>query len=308
MEKITTIKLLLAWFIFGLVLGCAAKPNPLPPDVMARKLANSEDFSKKSFGDSSQFSESDVGGEGRFSDIVIQESEAFSPGITTEGPESSLEKSSESGGIANLGDIKGQSSGVGNLKGEGSRSGGIGDFGVNLGEGLKAGDIGNLRDPYGGFAMPDSSRSGVSGSKVPSENGNRDSGSNGGKPYEPLDEVARLKPFEPTENLKDIHFEYDRYDLDTIAKTILDKNANWLKENLSTKVEIQGHCDERGTNNYNLGLGERRAIAVKKYLLTRGISKDRLFTISYGEERPFCQDATESCWKNNRRGHFLVSN
>jgi len=194
----------------------------------------------------------------------------------------------------------GSAGSVGSLVGEGSRAGGIGEFGSgsgSLGSGKDGVDIGFGSGPSGSV--------GGSGST----GGSHDySGAASGKSYEPLAEVARLKPFEPTENLQDIHFDYDKYDLDASAKGTLNKNSEWLKQNPSSRVEIQGHCDERGTNNYNLGLGERRAIAVKKYLIARGVSKDRLFTISYGEERPFCQDSTETCWKSNRRGHFLVSN
>lgn len=121
------------------------------------------------------------------------------------------------------------------------------------------------------------------------------------------DQEAGLIPFQSTQHLKDIYFDYDRYALDPNTKDILQKNAEWLKKNPDTKVEIQGHCDERGTNNYNLGLGERRSLAVKKYLAALGIEEDRLFTISYGEEKPFCFSSTKECWRSNRRGHFMIS-
>lgn len=118
---------------------------------------------------------------------------------------------------------------------------------------------------------------------------------------------ARLLPFQQTSDLDDIHFQFDKYDLDHTSKRILQKNAEWLKQNPAFKIEIQGHCDERGTNNYNLGLGERRANSTKKYLMALGVNEDRLFTISYGEERPFCFENSESCWLQNRRAHFLVA-
>ncbi len=120
-------------------------------------------------------------------------------------------------------------------------------------------------------------------------------------------EEARLLSFKSEDQLADIHFDFDRYDLDDSNMEILRKNADWLKSNPATKVEIQGHCDERGTNNYNLTLGERRALATKKYLVSLGVEEDRLFTISYGEEKPFCFESGENCWKNNRRAHFMVA-
>ena len=92
-------------------------------------------------------------------------------------------------------------------------------------------------------------------------------------------------------------------DLD--AKT-LDRNANWLKSNPNHLVLIEGHCDERGTNEYNLALGERRAKSTMNYLVSQGVQANRITIISYGEERPQCTEHTESCWAKNRRAHFLV--
>ena len=105
--------------------------------------------------------------------------------------------------------------------------------------------------------------------------------------------------------LKDVHFAFDRYDLDATARDILAANAEWLKDNPRAHTEIEGHCDERGTVEYNLALGARRAKAVKDYLVTLGISADRLSTISYGEELPLCRDPSESCYARNRRVHFV---
>jgi len=87
----------------------------------------------------------------------------------------------------------------------------------------------------------------------------------------------------------------------------LRRNASFLKANTSAVVEIQGHCDERGTNNYNVALGERRAHSTKMYLVSQGVSARRIHTISYGEERPFCFDSNAACWQKNRRAHFRVS-
>jgi peptidoglycan-associated lipoprotein len=106
--------------------------------------------------------------------------------------------------------------------------------------------------------------------------------------------------------LKDVFFEYDRYDLTSDARTTLRANADWLKSNASARVEIEGHCDERGTNEYNLALGAKRAQAAREFLSTLGIPADRLSTISYGEEIPVCREQSESCWKQNRRARFVI--
>jgi peptidoglycan-associated lipoprotein len=106
--------------------------------------------------------------------------------------------------------------------------------------------------------------------------------------------------------LQDVHFDYDRYDLRTEDRATLQQNANWLKEHANAKVEIEGHCDNRGTVEYNLALGAKRAKSVKDYLVSLGIAADRLSTISYGEELPLCREDTEECWARNRRAHSVV--
>jgi peptidoglycan-associated lipoprotein len=106
--------------------------------------------------------------------------------------------------------------------------------------------------------------------------------------------------------MKDVFFEFDRYDLNADARTILRANADWLRSNPSARVEIEGHCDERGTNEYNLALGAKRAQAAREFLATLGIGADRLSTISYGEEIPVCREHEESCWKQNRRARFVI--
>ena len=107
--------------------------------------------------------------------------------------------------------------------------------------------------------------------------------------------------------LKDIHFAFDSFELDESARSGLRENGNWLKDHTRAKVEVEGHCDERGTVEYNLALGAKRARAAKDYLVTLGISSDRLTTISYGEELPLCREHTEECWAKNRRAHFVVA-
>ncbi len=106
--------------------------------------------------------------------------------------------------------------------------------------------------------------------------------------------------------LKDVYFDFDRYDLRADARDTLKVNADWLRKNPATRIEIEGHCDERGTNEYNLALGARRAQSVKDYLVTLGISPARLSTISYGEELPVCRERTEECYQQNRRARLVI--
>jgi peptidoglycan-associated lipoprotein len=106
--------------------------------------------------------------------------------------------------------------------------------------------------------------------------------------------------------LKDVFFDFDRYDLRADARQVLKENADWLKKNSSARVEIEGHCDERGTSEYNLALGAKRAQSAKDYLATLGIGGDRLSTISYGEEIQVCKQASEECWRQNRRARFVI--
>jgi peptidoglycan-associated lipoprotein len=105
--------------------------------------------------------------------------------------------------------------------------------------------------------------------------------------------------------LEDVHFQFDSVDLDPQAMTSVQRNAAWLASNPAARVEIEGHCDERGTSEYNLALGARRARAVRDALVAQGISSDRLSTVSYGEELPLCKESTDSCWEKNRRAHFV---
>jgi peptidoglycan-associated lipoprotein len=106
---------------------------------------------------------------------------------------------------------------------------------------------------------------------------------------------------------EDIYFEFDKSTLSPAAQDNLLKKAEWLRENPDSTATIEGHCDERGTNEYNLALGDRRAESAKAFLVDLGIEASRLTTISYGEERPLCSDKTEECWAKNRRDHFVVN-
>lgn len=106
--------------------------------------------------------------------------------------------------------------------------------------------------------------------------------------------------------MEDVFFDFDQAVLRDDAKASLNRNVAWLKSNLGADITIEGHADERGTNEYNVALGERRAKAVQEYLVAAGIAANRIRTISYGEERPFVLGHDESAWRWNRRGHFVV--
>ncbi len=106
--------------------------------------------------------------------------------------------------------------------------------------------------------------------------------------------------------LKDVYFDFDRSDLGAEAREVLQNNSDWIRQNPGISIEIEGHADNRGTTEYNLALGARRAQAVKDYLVTLGNAPGRLTTVSYGEELPVCGASSEECWRKNRRAHFVV--
>jgi len=121
-----------------------------------------------------------------------------------------------------------------------------------------------------------------------------------------LDRARRGLP--PLEDgvLKDVHFAFDSYDLTPEARATLTRNTEWLKANGRATLEIEGHADDRGTIEYNLALGARRAKAVKDYLEVLGVDARRMATISYGEELPVCREVNDECWRRNRRAHFVI--
>jgi peptidoglycan-associated lipoprotein len=112
------------------------------------------------------------------------------------------------------------------------------------------------------------------------------------------DEVWRRSVF-------DAYFDFNKADIRSDARDALGKTADYLRNNPTIRATIEGHCDERGSTEYNLALGDRRASAVKQYLVSLGISADRLTTVSFGKEKPFCTEHNETCWQQNRRGHFV---
>ena len=117
-----------------------------------------------------------------------------------------------------------------------------------------------------------------------------------------VDQLNAEKPMD------DVFFDLDKSDVREDAKAILQSDADWMKKWGSVQVTLEGHCDSRGTAEYNLGLGNRRATAVKDYLVNLGVPSGRITVVSKGKEQPFCSDdQDESCWQQNRRGHFIVT-
>jgi peptidoglycan-associated lipoprotein len=106
--------------------------------------------------------------------------------------------------------------------------------------------------------------------------------------------------------LSDIHFDYNDYSVRAQDGEILKSNADWITKNSGTRIQIEGHCDDRGSEEYNIALGAKRAQAAKDYLETLGIAADRMSTISYGKELPVCTEDTDECWAQNRRDHFVA--
>jgi len=270
-------------FIFGLALTSACSKNLMPPESAQAggAITESEMTESSSAGDSTVSSsadsgfaiDTDGGGRGIGSRFIQEENvgESASSGDFTTGRFSD--------------------SGPGDLSGSGGR-----DFGAGSGM-LGSGASGSYEaEPF----------SGVSGSSGGFGSGSGTGGDNGTGGGSGIDE-ARLGNFKSTSELKDIHFQFDRYDLDGQSRSILRGNVDYLKANPTAKIEIQGHCDERGTNNYNIALGERRAQSTKMYMVSQGVSSRRIHTISYGEEKPFCFDSNDGCWLKNRRAHFRIS-
>ncbi|NWF35846.1 peptidoglycan-associated lipoprotein Pal [Mariprofundus sp. KV] len=103
-----------------------------------------------------------------------------------------------------------------------------------------------------------------------------------------------------------VYFAFDKSDLDAAARATLDANAAWLNANRDVNVTVEGNCDERGSREYNLALGQRRADAVRDFLSSRGVSADRIDTVSFGEERAACKGTGEACWAQNRRGDIVT--
>jgi len=121
-----------------------------------------------------------------------------------------------------------------------------------------------------------------------------------------LDEIRAEQAASAAAGLRDVFFGYDSWTISEEGRQSLGRDAEWMKSNPSATIKVEGHCDERGTAAYNLVLGEKRAKAVRNYLVELGIGANRLSVVSYGKERPFCNDHAEACYQQNRRGHLVV--
>jgi peptidoglycan-associated lipoprotein len=119
-------------------------------------------------------------------------------------------------------------------------------------------------------------------------------------PRASLDELFRS-------NVLDVYYDLDKADIRADARGALAKTAEFLRQNGQVKISVEGHCDERGSTEYNLALGDRRAQAAKQFLVSLGVSADRIETVSWGKERPFCTASSEDCWQQNRRAHFVLA-
>lgn len=126
-------------------------------------------------------------------------------------------------------------------------------------------------------------------------------------PVEKSDDLGDLDLINKAGYLKDAFFDFDKFNIRADQRDGLAADAEWLKKYQKVQVRIEGHCDERGTAQYNMALGEKRASAVKDYLTSLGIDAGRIETVSYGKERPFVKDHNEEAWAQNRRGHFVIT-
>jgi peptidoglycan-associated lipoprotein len=121
-----------------------------------------------------------------------------------------------------------------------------------------------------------------------------------------LEEMRAEQVASAAAGLRDVYFGYDSWTISEEGRQALSRDAQWMKSNGGAAVKVEGHCDERGTSAYNMVLGEKRAKAVRNYLVELGVGANRLSVVSYGKERPFCADHAESCYQQNRRGHLVV--
>lgn len=127
-----------------------------------------------------------------------------------------------------------------------------------------------------------------------------------GKADRQMEEIRAEQSASASAGLRDVFFAYDSFSISEEGRQALSHNAEWMKAKPNAQLKIEGHCDERGTSAYNLVLGEKRAKAVRNYLVELGVAANHLSMVSYGKERPFCKERAESCYAQNRRGHIVV--
>ncbi len=164
-------------------------------------------------------------------------------------------------------------------------------------EGSGAGGLKGL-DAVKGGKSPSEERIGNGGTMVAKAD-------TGGSAARQLEDIRREQVAATTAGLRDVFFAYDSWTIGGEGRQALMRDAEWMKANPGAQVKIEGHCDERGTLAYNLVLGEKRAKAVRNYLVELGVGANRLGVVSYGKERPFCKEHAESCYQQNRRGHLV---
>ena len=309
MNKVNFNKIVVAVFIMFLFTACSKKL--MPPEISSSNdTIDSSDLTPpkdETLGDTGSTS-SDTGDSDFFAEEPILES--FNP----------ILESFNKGGSSGIGGGASDGSGLAsdmtadNSFGSDPGPGGSGGSSMDEFSSERQANIGN--GSTGSFSATDKNTNPFAGSggtnPFAGSGGNSSSaggnGLSGGSGLDvPDDQIARMKNFQETSNLKDIHFNFDQYDLDRNSKEVLQQNASYLKQNSKIKIEIQGHCDERGTNNYNIALGERRAHSTKRFLVSQGIDSSRINIISFGEEKPFCFDSNEDCWFQNRRAHFMTA-
>lgn len=121
-----------------------------------------------------------------------------------------------------------------------------------------------------------------------------------------MDEIRAEQAASAAAGLRDVFFAYDSWTISEDGRQALSRDAEWMKSNSSAQIKVEGHCDERGTSAYNLVLGEKRAKAARNYLVELGVGANRLSVVSYGKERPSCDEHTEACYQQNRRGHLVL--
>ena len=299
--------------VIGLSLTSACSKNLMPPEgQVADSVTESGVSETASAGiDSDSFDRS--GDSGLGNDIITESGSSDGSGSAGGSGTGSRPGDMAGSGSRDFGSGSGIEMPGDGYTGHGGGSGigmlGDGHTGHGVGDPLPGDMAGTGSRDFGsgsGLGMPGDGHTGH-GVGDPFSGGSDGSGSVDGSKSVPVPhQEARLQKYSPTSDLNDIHFKFDQYDLDDDSRSVLRKNASYLKANPMAKIEVQGHCDERGTNNYNIALGERRAQSTKRYLVSQGVNASRIHTISYGEEKPFCFDRNENCWLENRRAHFMI--